>query len=296
MPLTVGLALATHLDQEVTTLARLLRVTRRDGSVLRFTDAVEPVVFEGFTYRADVSFTCSAILTSSVMTNAQSVTIDAVMDQDGFREGDLRRRLYDKATAEVLVVNYEDPSMGALSKFKGTVGQIKLTDKNRVSIEVVTAGRSVNGSVAYEKYSANCRASLGDARCKVDIEALKVSITVNAVSGQVVGASELTQADNFWMNGFIKWTSGANSGSTQPIVSSNQATNSLTLSGQVVEGIVAGDTADVFPGCDRTVATCKTVYDNILNMRAEPFVPTRATVTYEGVVDITGNFPIVPGT
>lgn len=281
MPHTISAQLEAHLNQEVTTLARLMKVTRRDGAQLFFTDAVEPIEYETNEYRSDLSFTSSAIFASSVMTNAQSVSVVATMDDTGFREGDLRRRLYDGAEVNIYICNYADISMGAILKFAGVMGEIKLTDKGRVMFEVVTVGRSIAGNLAYEKYSATCRASLGDTRCGVDIDALKVAITVSAASGQVIAAAALTQADNHWQNGFIKWITGNNAGSTQPIVASNLASNSVTISGSLLQAAEAGDTAEVFPGCDKTVATCRDRFNNILRMRAEPYVPSKAITNIE---------------
>jgi uncharacterized phage protein (TIGR02218 family) len=292
MPITISSQLEAHIEGEVTTLARLLKVTRKDGVQLFFTDAVEAVVYDGDTYRADVSFTSSAIFQNASLQSAQTVTVTSVMDDLGFVEADLRQRKYDEARVDIFIVNYEDPSQGVIQKFRGLINEIKLTDKGRVEFEVLTDGATnAGGDVAFEKYSATCRASLGDARCNVDIEALKVAITVDAVSGQVVGASEITQAENFWVGGFIKWATGNNTGVTNPIVSSNLATNSVTLAGQPLQEVQVGDTAFLYPGCDKTLATCKNVYNNVVNMRAEPFVPSSVTINTEEVAPAGNSLP-----
>jgi uncharacterized phage protein (TIGR02218 family) len=291
MPLSISTELQEHLDQEVTTLARILKVTRKDGTELFFTDSDTPLVFEGDTYRADVSFTSSAILATSEATNAQTVTVEAIMDDLGFKEADIRRRLYDAADVVISILNYEDPSMGAMIKFSGIMGEIKITDKNRMIFEVRARGSVNGGDLAQERYSATCRASLGDARCGIDIEALKVAITVDAVSGQVVSASELTQADNHWQLGYVRFATGANAGATFPIASSNLATNSITLTGLPASAVVAGDTAFVYPGCDRTLRTCVDRFSNPNNFRGEPYVPSLTTVTVEEVVTTQVGLP-----
>ncbi len=265
------------LAQETTTLALLWKVTRADGTILRFTDAVRPVEISGDgTYRADISFTSSAIFTSRTLSRGQNVTISVVMDDLGLRESDLRNRLYDNAVGEVSQVDYENPDFGVLKLFTGTFGTIKITDKKRATIEIqptsgaVGAGRTIGG----EKYSQTSRASLGDARCGVDIEALKVAFTVDSASGGSFVASELTQDAGHWAFGYVKWLTGANAGRINTVQNSDQDTTSAFLSATPFNPIEIGDTGEIFPGCDKLVTTCRDKFDNVNNMRAEPFVPT----------------------
>lgn len=275
----ISSGLQADLDAGITTLAKLWRVTRADGTVLRFTTATSPVVWNGDTYRADISFDASAIFTSSVATNAQSVTVTVGMSADGFVERELRARLFDGALGEVMVINYEAPAHGVITLFVGTVGIIKLADKLWAQIELTpisTAGRSIG----FARYSQTCRHSLGDTGCGVNIGALKQAITVDAVSGNVIVASELTQADEHWTLGYVKWLTGANAGTAQVINSSSAGTTSVTLTGAPLLPVTVGDTAEVFPGCDKAVKTCLDKFAKVANFDGEPDVPGQQSFTY----------------
>lgn len=288
---TASVQLQARIAGESTTLARLWRVTRSDGEVLRFTDAVRPITIEVApdtdpeVYRSDITFTSSAIFTSSSYANQQSVTVDIVMDDEGFREGDMRARKYDGAVSEIMVVDYEFPQYGVVPMFSGIFGTITLSDQGMAQIEVQPSDSAINGQlIGLEKYSQTCRANLGDSRCKVDLEALKIAFTVDTASGGSLVASELTQASGDWALGFVKWLTGENAGSTSMVSSNDQGTTSLFLTSPPFYPIAAGDTGEVFPGCDKLRVTCISKFNNLANMRAEPDVPEVAGVNRSYVV------------
>lgn len=283
---TASVQLQARIAGESTTLARLWRVTRSDGEVLRFTDAVRPITIEVApdtdpeVYRSDITFTSSAIFTSSSYANQQSVTVDIVMDDEGFREGDMRSRRYDGALSEIMVVDYEFPQYGVVQMFAGVFGTITLSDQGMAQIEIQPSDSAINGQlIGLEKYSQTCRANLGDSRCKVDLEVLKVAFTVDTASGGSLVASELTQASGSWALGFVKWLTGENAGSTSMVSSNDQGTTSLFLTSPPFYPIQTGDTAEVYPGCDKLRATCISKFANLANMRAEPDVPEVAGTT-----------------
>lgn len=271
---SASVGLTADIAASTTTLCRLWRVTRRDGTVLRFTDLDQAVVFSGDTYRADLSFTCSSIFTSTSLANAQNVTIRFVMDDTGITESDLRQRKWDAAVAEVMLINYQNTANGVIHLFKGTFGQLKLSDKKVAEVEIVPFGAaSVQALGGSEVYSPTCRASLGDARCTINIEALKVAITVATVTSLTFTASAATQADNYYAQGFVKWVTGDNAGTSSLVTASDQSDTSVTLQ-SVTKPIQVGDTGFLYPGCDKLPTTCRDKFANLVNLRAEPQVPS----------------------
>lgn len=287
---TATAAFQSHIAGEVTTLCHLWQVVRKDGLTLYFTDANNPVVYGGNTYRSDISFTLSAILQSSSVANAQSVTVEVAMDDTAIKEADLRARLYDGATGEIFVINYADTTMGAVSLFKGTFGQVKITDKKRATIEIKPGGANTK-QIGFERYSQTCRASLFDGRCKLAAASFKTSITVSTVSGNVVVASALTAVDDYFSLGFVVWKTGNNAGQVSPIQSSNQATNSITLNAAPLEAMQVGDTADVYPGCNKYIETCLNKFNNVINFRGEWAVPKLNNVKLQTFVNSNPGLP-----
>jgi uncharacterized phage protein (TIGR02218 family) len=266
--------LIAAIAAQETTLCALWDVERVNGTHLRFTDTDKPVTFDGETYRADVSFNASAILTSASFANAQTVTIETVLSDDAITEEDVRAQRYKGATGTVTIVDWAHPEYGGLIIFKGTFGQVKLTDKDRLIIELTPGSVGGKGYVGIDRYQMTCRALLGDAKCTVDLDALKVAFTVDSVtSPKVFVASELTQADEHWKIGVVKWLTGDNAGSSSPVYTSDQSSTNITLGEPPTFAIAPGDTGEVFPGCDRQLSTCNGTFNNVLNFRGEPYVP-----------------------
>lgn len=268
--------LAAALAAESTTLCRLWRVTRRDGTVLAFTDSVLPVTFAGRVYRADISFTASAILLSASSSSQQSVTINVITDPLGLTEADLRARLYDGAVGDVFIVDYTHPEYGGLPVFSGIVGPVKISDKRSCSIELLPRGTGGTGrAIATDVYSATCRNQLGDTGCTVNIAALSRPFTVASSVGGVVNTVERGEANGAWALGYIVWTSGANVGQTQQVQTNDSAGKVLFLVSLPLTAIQPGDTGTVFPGCDKLITTCRDKFNNVANNDSEPFVPPR---------------------
>lgn len=266
--------LTAALASESTSLARLWRVTRTDGTELFFTDAVTEVVFNGDTYRSDISFTSSAIFTSRSAVNQQSVNMSICTDDTAFDEGDIRLGLYISARAAISVIDYKHPEWGELILFEGIFGQVVLSDQHVASIEIIPDAALGNENViGLEKYSATCRANLGDARCKFNIDAQKVAFTVVSASGASLVASEFTQAANHWVLGRIDWLTGANAGTSSTVQSGDPNTTSVFLLSAPLNAIAAGDTGNIYLGCDKQLQTCLSKFNNVVNFRGEPHVP-----------------------
>jgi uncharacterized phage protein (TIGR02218 family) len=266
--------LIASISAEATTLCRLWRVTRRDGTVFRFTDAVRNVTFGGNVYRADVSFTSSAIFTTTVVANLQSVTLAIIMDDTAFAEGDLRKRLYDSAIAQISVCDYTHPEYGELLLFSGKFGIVQLSNIQTASITIIPDSGAATGKViGNECFQQTCRANLGDVRCTVNIDPLKVAFTVISATGGSFVAAALNQPSAHWTLGKIKWLTGHNAGTDSLISSGDQASTSIFLAAPPFYPIAPGDTGYAYPGCDKQAITCSSKFNNILNMRAEPFIP-----------------------
>lgn len=281
----ISAGLGGSLAREATTLCRLWRVTRKDGTVLRFTDAtgpikatIDPDVTEQ-TYRSDYSFTSSAIFMSKSMANLQSVNMTFLLDEvddTGFKEKDLRLRLYDGAQAEIFVTDYTNVAGGVMKMYSGKFGTVALSNQKIATVEVTPDDSTGSGTLlGMEKYSQTCRANLFDARCTLNADAFKVLFTVGSANGGSIVSADLNQPSGNWNLGHIKWLTGANAGIVQTVNSSDNPSTSIFLTSPPPLPVQAGDTAAIYPGCDKTRVRCKQ-FNNLPNMRAEPDVPAGA--------------------
>jgi uncharacterized phage protein (TIGR02218 family) len=124
-----------------------------------------------------------------------------------------------------------------------------------------------------------CDADLGDARCKIDLNAQEFrgeGVVSAAASRRQCDATGLDAfAEGWFERGRIVWTSGANTGRAGEVrahrVSGGFAR--LELWQPVQHMIEAGDSLVVTAGCDKLFSTCRAKFDNAENFRGFPHMP-----------------------
>lgn len=270
-------ALAAHIAGETTTLATCWKVTRTDGTVLGFTDHDQNITVGSVIYEASSGYTRSAIHTIADL-SVDNLDIQSALDSDTLVAEDLRDGLWDNAEVEIFFVNWQNLSQGQIMLKRGTIGQVELQD-GIFKAELRGLTQALQQQIV-ELYTPDCRADLGDARCKVDLGPLTVTGTVTAATDRYgFTDSSRTEADGYWNGGLVTWNGGANDGRKMEIGTS--ANGVFTLFLPMSGNIAVGDTYSLQPGCDKTFATCKTRYSNANNFRGEPYVPgTDQTLQY----------------
>lgn len=258
--------LASHLASEVTTLATCWKITRRDGQVLGFTTHVQDLTVGGVTYVSAIgSYTATAIRTSGGMA-VDNLDVDAVFDSAYISEVDLRAGKYDFAQVEIFQVNYADVSQGVLKLRRGWLGEVA-SHGHYFQAELRGLMQALQQTIG-RVYSKRCDADLGDARCKVSLPGITIASAVTSVaSRQHFDGSAIPGR----RGGLLTWTSGANNGAKMEIHS--VSVNTIVLVLPMGYDIAVGDTYTVYPGCDKLLSTCKTVFGNVLNFRGFPYIP-----------------------
>ncbi len=76
--------------------------------------------------------------------------------------------------------------------------------------------------------------------------------------------------------GMLTWLTGANIGfPPMEVKSYDPVTQKITLYLKTVNDIAVGDKFQIVIGCNKTLATCRDVFNNVANFRGEPYVPGR---------------------
>ena len=165
---TIGAALTTHIGQEVTTLATLWRLTRTDGQEFFFTDHDQDIVYSGDTYESAVGYNRTAI-DNAVGFNVDNLDVEGFLESSSLQESELRAGLFDYATVRIMIVNWDDLTQGEIKQRKGWIGEVtysELTGRFRTELRGLTQAYSQK---MLEIYQPECRADLGDGRCKIAI-------------------------------------------------------------------------------------------------------------------------------
>jgi len=119
-------------------------------------------------------------------------------------------------------------------------------------------------NVVYDTNCALVKATYTDAATATGGTTTTVTTATAAVTGK---------AANYYVLGVVRFTSGALIGLRRSVSVSSGGT--ITLALPLPSAPVAAVTFDIFPGCDRTSATCNTRFSNLSRFRGFPHIPSQ---------------------
>lgn len=271
--------LATHIAQEVTTLARCWKIVRQDGVIFRFTAHDTDLLIAGDgTYSASAGFSNSAIENKSDL-SVDNQDVNGVFDDDSITLNDLRAGAFDYADVFIFFVNWQDTTQGPLKMRRGKLGEVTSSPQGWFSVELRGMTQLLQQQIV-ELYGPECRADLFDARCTLDAtQYQRTGHVTSVVDGtHIVIAFDTTapifvDTDGWFKYGQLSFTDGENNLKTLEIKSWNHATLEVEFYVPAGYPVAINDTFKIVPGCDKTQPTCKVLFGNILNFRGEPFLP-----------------------
>lgn len=175
--------LASHLAQDVTTLATCIRLTRKDGTEFFFTDHDRDLVISGDTYKSDVAYQRSPIASNDQL-SVDNLEVTGILDDASITQVDLRGGKFDYAVVEVFLVNWADLTQGILKLRRGRLGEVIVSPKGTFQTELRGLAQAFSRTIV-ELRSPECRADLGDARCKIPIDPPAVQRSTAYVLGSL---------------------------------------------------------------------------------------------------------------
>lgn len=269
---TIPVALQAHYDSGNTTLARLVKVTRVDGTVFGFTDHDRMLTFGGLDYEPTSVFDASAISTRAEL-NVDNLEVAGLLDSEGITAADIEAGRWDHAAVEIRQVNWADLTMGAEILRVGEIGNVQRRGSG-YTCELRGLMQKLQNNIG-NLVTPSCNAKLGDARCGVDLDALTItSVAVTDVNSRgEFEASSLGQDNGYFVQGEVRWLTGLNAGITMDIRAHSNVGGLITLALKAPFDIQIGDTFDITPGCDKSFETCKAKFTNSINFRGFPRVP-----------------------
>ena len=158
-------AFSNHIDSGSTTLATCWRLTRQDGMVLGFTDHDVSLRFDETDFVPAHGFDGSET-TAKLGPQVDTADVVGILHADAITEDDILLGRYDGASVETFRVNWRDPEMRDLVS-RTTIGEITRED-GRFRAELRSAQQALNVPQG-RLYQSLCDATLGDARCGVDL-------------------------------------------------------------------------------------------------------------------------------
>jgi hypothetical protein len=250
MPRTIGANLKAHMALNATTLCQLWIITRKDGTIFRYTDHDVDVSYGGQTYVALNSQELSALEQKTDL-SVDTLEFDVILNDSGISRDDVIAGLFDLAEVEIYIINYETPSDGVMQLISGNLGNALIMDDHLATIEFRSLAQKLNVSIG-RTYTHECDANLGDSRCGITL------------------ASEATDYFNY---GLMTWTGGLNNGLAMEVKDYALSGGFFQLANPMPFTVQIGDTYSVHRGCDKSYTTCLTPFANQINFRGFHQIP-----------------------
>lgn len=296
----IPVALQSHLQGSMLTTCFLLRITPADSRYPGYgvTSLDRDVSYDdgdgALTYLAAVGMEPAAMVFSQDLSvdNSESHSLLPEFDVP-ISEADIRAGAYDFARGRLMQVNFEDLTMGHVTLWEGTIGEVSMRSDG---LSFVTELRGLAAQLKQslcEKDSLTCRATFGSGAfgsgaeteerfpCGFDASALWASATVSAVTDEVTLAFTVTpfamDADEL-SPGLVSFLTGENAGRTYEI-DSNTSGGKLTLQFEADYPIGVGDTLEYRRDCNKQARDedkgCRFFFgdDWVLHFRGEPDIP-----------------------
>lgn len=257
------------LDDAVTGIALCWRIERRDGVTIGLTAHDRAIGFDGLTYAAAPGMTPSAIERSASL-DSDGLDVSGALCADAMDEEGLLAGRWDGARVSIFAVDWADPGDPAKRRLlgAGTIGAIE-TQGGGFTAELRAMVAALERPVV-EETSPECRAMLGDARCRIPMAGRRRFACVLTAEDAVLTLDREEPVAGCYGDGRLRWITGANSGLESAIAASDGTT--VTLRAPPFHA-GTGARVELIEGCDKRLETCALRFSNAINFRGEPYLP-----------------------
>lgn len=273
-------ALLAHLSEPVVTVCTLIRFELQNGQVFGLAQLDRDVEVDGVTYRAATGADRSLIATDTGLSvdNAEAYALLAT-DVPGITLEMVQVGEMDNAQWEMLLVNYEDLSMGYAVLDGGDVGRVTVKNNMVYMPELLSRVMRLRQAIG-GVWSRACRAIFGtppnsQTGCGVNADALWVAATVTAIADEPdrVFACDALALDPVPIPGRVRFTSGRNAGPRlYQIEAYSPVSGTVALLEPLPYPAQEDDELELRVDCPKTPAACK-FFGNWPNYKGEPLIP-----------------------
>lgn len=267
-------ALEAALAGGVTTLARCWRFVR-DGATVRACDHDRDLTIAGETFAAALA-PAPGPLDQGTTLSGSSLALNGALEIAGLAEDDLALGRWDGARVEMLVCDWRDPVWLA----PVWTGLIRGMTRRGTAWEVDLAGpESLLSAPVGRVIQRTCDATLGDARCGVNLSGpgLSAGVAVQAGSGprRLACAVATGVAPESLAAGAVRFESGRLQGVRVGIVAAAVSGGILwiDLASPLALLPAAGDLCRISVGCDKSWTLCRERFANTARFRGCPLLP-----------------------
>lgn len=270
--------LGDALTGDLTFLAICWRIVRADGLALGLTTHDRSLTIGGMRYESAPGMVPSAIVSSDDL-EVDSMDVAGALSGDVISAADLDAGRYDGAAVSVFLVDWRDPDGGQQRLVDGRIGNVESGSGADSGFVAALRGPTASLSIpAVETYAPECRAELGDDRCRVPMRGRTVRSFVSGEQAPLIVPAMLVESLGDFVDGRVRVLDGPAAGIDRRIIG---AQADALMIGEALD-LAPGTPIELWHGCDKRLATCANRFANAANFRGEPHVPGADILTRFG--------------
>lgn len=261
-----------------------LRIVPNWGDAIYLTGHVKDLVIGSNTYRTDYGYEFTGQSSNSTFAPG-SLDITGIADLAGVDYDEIISGVFDNARIYAFATTWTNPVEDEEPIGLAFMGRITLQD-TRYKAEVMMAIDALN-QVVGDTYSAACPKKFGGqefAGCGIDLAAITVTGAITGVvSNSQFSDSGRTEDDDYFGEGTISFTTGANAGlKPMEIKTYTGASGTIIVHEAFHYPVTIGDQYSMIPGCRKRKSDCIDKWNNIVNFGGFSFIPTSSQYQSRG--------------
>lgn len=266
------------------TLVLCLRIVPVLGTPVRLTRYPRNLTMSnGQVYVTGSGYDFSGYTAESSMA-ASALDLEGILGIAGIGRDQIASGIYDNARAYLFATSFLNPVEDEEPIVASLLGKTALLN-NRYRMEEMAIVDALGQSTT-DTYTANCQNTLGGQEfggCHVNLATYTVTGSVTGVtSGQVFRDASRSEAADWFGQGAITFTSGANAGLGAMQIKDYAANGTITLYEPTYYPVAIGDTYTMIPGCRKRQEDCRDKFGNVARFGGFPWVPTSSVYSKIG--------------
>lgn len=123
-------------------------------------------------------------------------------------------------------------------------------------------------------FQISCPHMLYSTACGVNRELYDLTGTVSAITGTTISLGGVSAfAADYFSGGYIEYTNSTLGTVERRMIRSHPGSSDSVVLVSPVVGLTIGGTAKLFPGCDHSISTCSSKFNNVNNYGGFPYTP-----------------------
>lgn len=276
----LDLPVSMYPEQRTHRQATLWKIVRTDTAEFLFTDHDVEINYFGEIYTPVSAIDASARARVLGGDENDAETFGAI--NQTITVADIEKGLFENADVEERLVDWKYPFAGSTIVGTYKLSRITYSDENWQGV-LLGLSRYMSTFVG-SNYTRTCQNDLGVGVCGLGVDLSDPTFTYADVRvDTIINQRIFFQANavdippglgNEWFTlGRITWQTGANAGVVSEVMQYEDSSRAILLQKATPFDISGTDTFTISVGCDRTFATCRDKFDNVLNRLSFDYIP-----------------------